>query len=161
VLRVHGGKPKYYHALIGGNFRIDELQAAVLNIKLTHLDAWSAARQRNAAIYDAAFAAAGLGDKVVTPPATPGGRHIYNQYVIRVRDRDALRKHLADLQVGTEIYYPVPLHLQQCFAYVGHKVGDFPESEKAANETIALPIFPELTEAQLQFVVASIAGFYR
>jgi dTDP-4-amino-4,6-dideoxygalactose transaminase len=161
VLRVHGGKPKYYHALIGGNFRIDELQAAVLNIKLTHLDAWSAARQRNAAIYDAAFAAAGLGGKVITPPAAPGARHIYNQYVIRVRDRDALRKHLADLQVGTEIYYPVPLHLQQCFAYVGHKAGDFPESEKAANETIALPIFPELTEAQLQFVVASIAGFYR
>jgi dTDP-4-amino-4,6-dideoxygalactose transaminase len=161
VLRVHGGKPKYYHALIGGNFRIDEIQAAVLNVKLTHLDSWSAARQRNAAIYDAAFAAANLGDAVVTPSAVPGARHIYNQYVVRVRDRDGLRKHLAEQQVGTEIYYPVPLHLQKCFAYLGHKVGDFPESERAANETLALPIFPELTEEQLRFVVASIATFYR
>src|SRR5580704_3231892 len=116
ILRVHGGKPKYYHPFIGGNFRIDELQAAVLNIKLPHLDDWSAGRQRNAAYYDAAFRAAQLGEALETPHAPVGARHIYNQYVIRVRDRDALRQHLAGCGVGTEIYYPVPLHLQQCFA---------------------------------------------
>jgi dTDP-4-amino-4,6-dideoxygalactose transaminase len=161
VLRVHGGKPKYYHAFIGGNFRLDELQAAVLNVKLPHLDAWSAARQRNAAYYDRAFAAAGLGEAVRTPMASPGNRHIYNQYVVRVRDRDDLRKHLAEQGVGTEIYYPVPLHLQQCFAYLEYRPGDFPESERAARETLALPIYPELTERQLQYVVDSICEWYR
>jgi dTDP-4-amino-4,6-dideoxygalactose transaminase len=161
VLRVHGGKPKYYHALIGGNFRIDELQAAVLNIKLKHLDAWSAGRQRNAAYYDAAFARARLGDALVTPHAQAGARHIYNQYVIRVRERDALRQQLAAVGVGTEIYYPVPLHVQQCFAYLGGRAGDFPLSEQAAAQTLALPIFPELTEGQLQYVVDSIAAHLR
>jgi dTDP-4-amino-4,6-dideoxygalactose transaminase len=161
ILRVHGGKPKYYHALIGGNFRIDELQAAVLNVKLKHLDAWSAGRQRNAAYYDQAFARANLAAAVETPRAGPGVRHIYNQYVIRVRERDALRAHLTAASVGTEIYYPVPLHLQQCFAYLGHGKGDFPESERAAAETLALPIYPELSEAQLKYVVDSIAGYYR
>jgi len=161
ILRVHGGKPKYYHAFIGGNFRLDELQAAVLNIKLRHLDAWSAGRQRNAAYYDAAFARGGLAAAVTTPRAAPGVRHIYNQYVIRARARDALRAHLAEQGVGTEIYYPVPLHLQQCFAYLGHRAGDFPESERAAATTLALPIYPELTETQLQYVVESIAAYYR
>ncbi len=161
VLRVHGGKPKYYHALIGGNFRIDELQAAVLNVKLPHLDEWTAARARNAAFYDAAIARAQLGDAVRTPPALPGLRHIYNQYVVRAHERDALRRHLNAAGVGTEIYYPVPLHLQQCFAYLGHKAGDFPLSEQAAAETLALPIYPELTETQLQYVVDSIAAHYR
>ena len=161
VLRVHGGKPKYYHALIGGNFRIDELQAAVLNIKLKHLDAWSAGRQRNAAYYDAAFARAQLGDAVATPHSPSGARHIYNQYVIRVRDRDALRQHLARVGVGTEIYYPVPLHVQPCFAYLGGRAGDFPLSEQAAAQTLALPIFPELRHAQLQYVVDSIAAYFR
>jgi dTDP-4-amino-4,6-dideoxygalactose transaminase len=160
VLRVHGGKPKYYHALIGGNFRIDELQAAVLNIKFRHLDDWSAGRQRNASFYDQAFAGAGLGAAVATPRAG-GGRHIYNQYVIRVRDRDALRQYLAGAGVGTEIYYPVPLHVQQCFAYLGGGPGDFPLSEQAAAETLALPIFSELSQAQLQHVVDSIAAYYR
>ncbi len=160
VLRVHGGKPKYYHSLIGGNFRIDELQAAVLNVKLPHLDAWSAARQRNAAFYDAAFAKAELGEAVRTPHAAPGGRHIYNQYVIRARNRDGLRQHLAELKVGSEIYYPVPLHLQHCFAYLGHSAGAFPHSEAAALETVALPIYPELALEQLQYVVDSIARFY-
>jgi dTDP-4-amino-4,6-dideoxygalactose transaminase len=160
VLRVHGGKPKYYHALIGGNFRIDEIQAAVLNVKLPHLDAWTAARQRNAAFYDGAFARAKLADAVRTPYAVPGGRHIYNQYVIRVRDRDRLRQHLTQHQVGSEIYYPVPLHLQQCFAYLGHAAGAFPHSEAAALETVALPIYPELADEQLQYVVDNIAGFY-
>jgi dTDP-4-amino-4,6-dideoxygalactose transaminase len=159
VLRVHGGKPKYYHALIGGNFRIDELQAAVLNVKLPHLDAWTAARQRNAAFYDSAFAKAKLGAAVRAPHAIPG-RHIYNQYIIRAQNRDQLRAHLAELKVGSEIYYPVPLHLQQCFAYLGHAAGAFPHSEAAALETVALPIYPELLPEQLQYVVDSIARFY-
>jgi dTDP-4-amino-4,6-dideoxygalactose transaminase len=162
ILRVHGGKPKYYHAFIGGNFRIDEIQAAVLGVKLPHLDAWSEGRQRNARFYDAAFARAGLADRVVTPPAAAqGARHIYNQYVLRVRERDALRQHLTAAGVGTEIYYPVPLHLQTCFAYLGHARGEFPESERAADESVALPIFPELSESQLQYVVDAIAAFYR
>jgi dTDP-4-amino-4,6-dideoxygalactose transaminase len=158
ILRVHGGKPKYYHALIGGNFRLDELQAAVLNIKLEHLDAWSAGRQKNAAFYDAAFARAPGVAAVGRPALTPGARHIYNQYVIRVPQRDALREQLGAAGVGTEIYYPVPLHLQQCFAYLGCKAGDYPESERAAHETLALPIFPELTDRQLQYVVDMIAA---
>jgi len=161
ILRVHGGRPKYYHAYIGGNFRLDELQAAVLNVKLPHLDAWSAARQRNAAYYDRAFASAGLGAALATPPPAPAARHIYNQYVVRARDRDGLRRHLAERGVGTEIYYPVPLHLQQCFAYLEHRAGDFPEAERAARETLALPIYPELTERQLQYVVDAVAEYYR
>src|ERR1700733_9954963 len=161
VLRVHGGKPKYYHSLIGGNFRIDELQAAVLNVKLPHLDAWTAARQRNAAFYDSAFARAKLGARVRTPTAVPGARHIYNQYALRAERRDELRAHLGAAGVGTEIYYPVPLHLQQCFAYLGCRAGDFPHAEAAAQQTLALPIYPELSETQLQYVVDTIAAFYR
>ena len=161
ILRVHGGKPKYYHAFIGGNFRIDEIQAAVLSIKLKHLDDWSTGRQRNARVYDRAFEAADLGKAVETPRAVPGLRHIFNQYVIRVRDRDKLRQHLMAAGVGTEIYYPVPLHLQECFEYLKHRKGDFPLAERAAEETLALPIFPELTETQLQYVVHSVADFYR
>jgi dTDP-4-amino-4,6-dideoxygalactose transaminase len=133
----------------------------VLNVKLPHLDAWTAGRQRNAAIYDAAFARAQRGEAVRTPQPAPGVRHIYNQYVLRVRDRAGLRAHLASAGVGTEIYYPVPLHLQQCFAYLGGKAGDFPQSERAAAECLALPIYPELTETQLQYVVDSVAAFYR
>ena len=160
VLRVHGGKPKYFHAVIGGNFRIDELQAAVLRVKLKFLDEWTEGRQTNAAFYDTAFASAGLSDKLKTPVAVPGYRHIFNQYVVRVSERDALRDFLSKHDVGTEIYYPVPLHLQKCFAYLNHKVGDFPESERAAQETLALPIYPELSEEQLKHVVASVAEFY-
>jgi dTDP-4-amino-4,6-dideoxygalactose transaminase len=161
ILRVHGGRPKYFHSFIGGNFRLDELQAAVLNVKLKHLDVWTAGRQRNAAFYDAAFAKAGLRDAVTTPKAVPGVRHIYNQYVIRSRDRDQLRAFMTAAGVGSEIYYPIPLHLQKCFEYLGHGKGDFPHSETAAAETLALPIFPELTEVQLQYVVDTIAAFYR
>jgi dTDP-4-amino-4,6-dideoxygalactose transaminase len=161
ILRVHGGKPKYYHSFIGGNFRIDEIQAAVLNVKLKHLDSWTVGRQENASFYDAAFARAKLGDAVQTPRAIPGARHIYNQYVIRVRERDQLRAHMATAGVGSEIYYPIPLHLQKCFEYLGHKTGDFPHSERAAAETLALPIFPELSEIQLQYVVDTIGHFYR
>jgi dTDP-4-amino-4,6-dideoxygalactose transaminase len=160
ILRVHGGKPKYFHPLIGGNFRMDELQAAVLNVKLKHLDGWTEGRQRNGAFYDEAFARADLGRAVQTPDKG-AGRHIYNQYILRVRDRDLLRQHLTAAGVGTEIYYPLALHQQKCFAYLGHRTGDFPESERAAEETLALPIFPELTVTQLQYVVDMIAGFYR
>jgi dTDP-4-amino-4,6-dideoxygalactose transaminase len=160
VLRVHGGKPKYFHALIGGNFRIDELQAAVLRVKFRYLDGWTRARQRNAAYYDAAFARAGLGSRIVTPLAAPGGRHIFNQYVVRVERRDALRAFLGEHGIGTEIYYPLPLHMQQCFAYLGHRSGEFPHSERAAAQTLALPVYPELTEEQLAAVVARIAEFF-
>jgi dTDP-4-amino-4,6-dideoxygalactose transaminase len=161
-LRVHGMEPKYYHELIGGNFRLDEIQAAVLNVKLPHLDAWSAARARNAAFYDAAFERAGLGARVRTPPRAPAGaRHIYNQYCIRVERRDQLRLQLAEHGVGTEIYYPLALHMQQCFAYLGHAPDDFPESLRATRETLALPIYPELSESQLQYVVDTIAGLFR
>ena len=157
-LRVHGMDPKYYHELIGGNFRLDEIQAAVLNVKLPHLDSWSEARQRNAAFYDAAFARAGL-PGLVTSPAAAGARHIYNQYCIRTRRRDELRVHLNNAGVGAEIYYPLPLHMQQCFAYLGHKPEDFPESLRASRESLALPIYPELEQSQLQYVVDTIAAF--
>jgi dTDP-4-amino-4,6-dideoxygalactose transaminase len=161
VLRVHGGKPKYFHALVGGNFRLDELQAAVLNVKIKHLDAWTARRQHNARWYDAAFASAGLDGKLGAPVRLDGYRHIYNQYVIRVERRDELRKFLSDAKIGSEIYYPVPLHMQQCFSYLGHRAGDCPQSAKAAAETLAIPIYPELNEAQMQYTVDTIAAFYR
>jgi dTDP-4-amino-4,6-dideoxygalactose transaminase len=160
VLRVHGGKPKYFHALIGGNFRIDELQAAVLRVKLKYLDGWTEARQRNADFYGRAFAAAALGSQLVTPRVIAGQRHIFNQYIVRVQRRDELKQFLAGCGVGTEIYYPVPLHLQECFAYLNHGSGEFPHSERAAAETLALPVYPELTRTQLEHVVASVAKFY-
>jgi dTDP-4-amino-4,6-dideoxygalactose transaminase len=160
VMRVHGGKPKYFHAVIGGNFRIDELQAAILRVKLKYLDGWTEGRQRNAAYYDGAFAGAGLGGKLRTPLVMAGYRHIFNQYVVRVESRDALKQHLTECGIGTEIYYPVPLHLQKCFAYLNYRAGDFPDSERAAEETLALPVYPELTEQQLAHVVASVADFY-
>jgi len=160
-LRVHGMEPKYFHELIGGNFRLDEIQAAVLNVKLPHLDAWSAARQRNASYYDGAFAAASPGDIGTPARAAAGARHIYNQYCIRTRHRDALRTWLGERGVGTEIYYPLPLHMQKCFAYLGHRPEEFPESLRASQETLALPIYPELSESQLQYVVDTIAGWFR
>jgi dTDP-4-amino-4,6-dideoxygalactose transaminase len=161
ILRVHGGEPKYYHSVIGGNFRLDELQAAVLVIKLKHLDDWTRARQSNAARYDELFGAADLGDAVQLPARVPGSRHIFNQYVIRVRRRDELRAHLTKNGVGTEVYYPVPLHAQRCFAYLEHDPADFPEAQRAAAEVLALPIYPELTPAQLEYVVRQIASFVR
>jgi dTDP-4-amino-4,6-dideoxygalactose transaminase len=161
VLRVHGGKPKYYHAVIGGNFRLDELQAAVLLVKLKYLDQWTAARQANAKYYDDAFDRSGLGERVQRPRALPGHRHIYNQYVLRVERREDLKKHLAAAKIGTEVYYPVPLHMQQCFAYLGYRPEDCPESARAAAETVAIPIYPELNEAQRRCVVDTVAAFYR
>ena len=161
ILRVHGGEPKYYHSLIGGNFRLDELQAAVLVIKLKHLDAWTRARQANADHYDELFRAADLGPAVQVPTRVPGFRHIFNQYVIRTRKRDELRAHLAAQGVGAEIYYPVPLHAQRCFAYLEHEPHDFPESQRAADEVLALPIYPELKPEQREYVVRQIAAFFR
>jgi dTDP-4-amino-4,6-dideoxygalactose transaminase len=160
VLRVHGGKPKYFHALIGGNFRIDELQAAVLRVKLKYLDRWTEGRQRNAAYYDAAFNDARLGANLRTPLAVAGHRHIFNQYIVRAQRRDELKARLAERHIGSEIYYPVPLHLQQCFAYLNYRAGDFPHSEQAAQETLALPIYPELEQAQMAHVVATTVEFY-
>lgn len=160
VLRVHGGKPKYYHAVVGGNFRLDEIQAAILTVKLRYLDAWTEARQRNAATYDRLFREAGLAGAVGLPVTLPGYRHIYNQYVVRVVDRDRLREHLSAAAIGTEIYYPVPLHVQKCFAGLGGREGDCPEAERAARETVALPIYPELRPEQLEYVVATIRRFY-
>lgn len=160
ILRVHGGEPKYYHAVIGGNFRLDELQAAVLLVKLDHLDRWSEARRSNAAHYDALLEAAGIEDFVTAPYVQSGGRHVFNQYVIRARRRDELRQHLAARGVGTEIYYPVSLHEQRCFAYLGHEPDDFPIAHRAAAEALALPVYPELTAEQLEYVVQNIVAFY-
>ena len=160
MVRVHGMEPKYYHQLAGGNFRLDELQAVVLSIKLKHLDAWTLGRQENACFYYEAFERAGLKGTVTLPAALPGVRHIYTQFVVRFPQRDALKKYLGECGVGSEIYYPVPLHQQQCFAPLGYQTGDFPESERAAAETLALPIFPELSREQLQYVVDCIAHFY-
>ncbi|MFW5893640.1 MAG: DegT/DnrJ/EryC1/StrS family aminotransferase [Verrucomicrobiota bacterium] len=160
VLRVHGSHPKYFHSFIGGNFRLDALQAAVVHVKLAHLDDWTRGRQSNAARYDNLFADAGLTDTVELPVVRQS-RHIFNQYVLRVPQRDELMRHLRSHEIGCEVYYPVPLHLQKCFDFLGHKPGDFPESERAANETLAIPIFPELTQNQAEFVVETIRAFYR
>jgi len=155
-LRGHGAKPKYYHKLVGGNFRLDALQAAVVSAKLPHLDDWTAARQRNAKRYDELLGKAGL---PIGLPAVVTNRHIFNQYVIRIKNRDELQSYLKQKGVGTEVYYPVPLHLQECFAYLGYKAGAFPESERAAKETLALPVYPELTDAQARYVVDCICEF--
>jgi dTDP-4-amino-4,6-dideoxygalactose transaminase len=158
ILRSHGSKPKYYHKMIGGNFRLDTLQAAVVTAKLRHLDAWTEGRRRNAARYDRLFAEAGLAG-AINLPEVKASRHIYNQYAIRSRQRDALQQHLKAQGIGTEVYYPVPMHLQECFAYLGHKPGDFPESEKTAKESLALPVYPELTDNQAAYVVKSLHDF--
>jgi dTDP-4-amino-4,6-dideoxygalactose transaminase len=172
-LRAHGAEPKYYHKVIGGNFRLDSLQAAVVSVKLQHLDAWTGGRQRNAERYNrllsetglpiadtAAGASKGGQPACIRLPKVVTGRHIFNQYVIRTERRDQLKAALQEKGVGTEIYYPVPLHLQECFTYLGYKAGAFPESEGAANETLALPIYPELSEQQARHVVQSVAEFY-
>jgi dTDP-4-amino-4,6-dideoxygalactose transaminase len=160
ILRVHGGEPKYYHSVIGGNFRLDELQAAVLLVKLEHLDAWTDARIANAADYTRRLEAAGLTELVTPPHVVPGARHIFNQYVIRAARRDELRAFLQAEGVGTEIYYPVPLHEQQCFAYLGYRAEDLPVAQRAAKETLALPVYPELTAEQREYVVECLRRFY-
>lgn len=163
-LRSHGSKPKYHHKIIGGNFRLDALQAAIVTVKLKYLDQWTAARQRNAKIYsellsDALVPLSDQSFAPVTIPRVKTDRHIFNQYVIRTSRRDQLQDWLKQKKIETEIYYPVPMHLQECFSYLGHKVCAFPESERAANETLALPIYPELSADQINYVVDSIRDF--
>jgi dTDP-4-amino-4,6-dideoxygalactose transaminase len=164
LLRNHGAKPKYFHKIVGGNFRLDTIQAAALLVKLRHLDAWHKARQQHADRYRDLFRQARLVETIRLPEVvdtTPGIRsHIYNQFVIRTPKRDALREFLTSEGVGTEIYYPVPFHLQECFSDLGYKAGDFPESERAARETLALPVYPELTAEQQAYVVERIAAFH-
>jgi dTDP-4-amino-4,6-dideoxygalactose transaminase len=154
MIRVHGGKTKYHHDLVGGNFRLDALQAAILRVKLKHLDAWSAGRRANAERYRRLMA----GAPVRLPEDAAG--HIYNQFVIRAPRRDELQAHLKERGVGTEVYYPLPLHLQPCFASWGYRAGDFPVSEAAARDSLALPIYPELTTQQQEVVAEGIRGFY-
>ncbi len=163
ILRAHGGETKYHHSVVGINSRLDTLQAAILRVKLPHLDEWSGRRAENAVRYGELFTDAGLAEEIGLPSAREGARHIYNQYVVRVTDasRDALQAYLKERGVGTEVYYPVPLHLQECFRYLGYGEGDFPESERAARETLALPIYAELTEEQQRYVVETIREFYR
>lgn len=161
ILRGHGSKPKYYHKIVGGNFRLDALQAAIVSVKLTHLDSWTQARQNNAAKYRNLFSQQGL-DGTIHLPKEQESRHIYNQFVIMVPDRrDALRDFLAQAGIGSEVYYPVPLHLQECFAYLGYRPGDFAVAEKAALHSVAIPIYPELSDEQLEYVVENIKRFYR
>ena len=177
VLRVHGGEPKYYHKIIGGNFRLDALKAAIISVKLPHLNSWSEKRRKNAETYTKLFVDRGLTaevgktnfddkNKVLLPKAIYKERaaavknyHIYNQYIIRVEKRDELRRYLAAKEISTEIYYPVPFHIQECFSYLGYKPGDFPLAEQAADTSIALPIYPELTVEQLTYVVDTIKEF--
>jgi dTDP-4-amino-4,6-dideoxygalactose transaminase len=178
-LRSHGSKPKYYHKVVGGNFRLDTLQAAVVQAKLKHLDAWTLARQRNAQRYDQLFAASGLavadssrysgngstgqgkGEPKLFLPKVVADRHIFNQYVIRTSRRDQLKAALQEKGVSTEIYYPVPMHLQECFSSLGYGPGAFPQGESAAKETLALPIYPELNDQQAEYVVQCIRDFLR
>jgi len=185
-LRAHGSNPKYYHKVIGGNFRLDALQAAIVSVKLRHLDDWTVGRQQNAKRYDRLFAESGLriadtsqsagsissradspvksrfanGSPHVFLPKVATDRHIFNQYVIRMARRDQLKSALEMRGVGTEVYYPVPMHLQECFSYLGYRPGVFPESESAANETLALPIYPELTDEQASYVVRCVSDFF-
>jgi dTDP-4-amino-4,6-dideoxygalactose transaminase len=160
-LRVHGMEPKYHHHEVGLNSRLDALQAAVLRVKLRHLDDWTTARRVVADRYRSLFASHGLDEQVRLPVERPGNFHVYNQFVVRVSGsiRDALREFLTGRRIGTEVYYPIPLHLQVCFASLGYKVGDFPNAEAAANETIALPIYPELSEEEQRYVVGSMRKF--
>jgi dTDP-4-amino-4,6-dideoxygalactose transaminase len=155
MMRNHGQNPKYHYKYIGGNFRLDPIQAAALLVKLPHLDEWFQARQRNADYYNRKFAAA----LVTTPYVNPDCVSIYNQYVIRVPKRDELIAHLKKNNIGCEIYYPVPVHLQKCFEYLGHKQGDLPEAEKAANEIMAIPVYPELTDEMKDYVAETILAF--
>lgn len=177
ILRVHGGKPKYYHKVIGGNFRLDALQAAILNVKLPHLDGWSQKRRENAQLYTKLFTEMGFAEgegnivfdeknKVLLPKAVyksdaVKNYHIYNQYVIRVERRNALRKFMTENGIGNEVYYPVPFHRQECFAHLNAPDTDYPVANCAANDSVALPIYPELTSDQIHYVVDKIAEFIK
>ncbi len=159
-LRIHGSGHTYYHDRVGGNFRIDAIQAAILALKLKHLEQWTAARRARAARYTELITAAGLAPEHVRPPEELRGRHVYQQYVLRARHRDDLMAFLKERRIGAGVYYPLPLHMQKCFACLGHRPGDFPHAEQAAAEVIALPIYPELTDQQQQTVVTALADFY-
>jgi dTDP-4-amino-4,6-dideoxygalactose transaminase len=164
-LRNHGSPRRYDHVEVGWNCRLDAIQAAILRVKLPHLETWNQQRRQRAANYDRLLADAGLAAKKNNPPVRPlqtssRAFHVFHQYVIRAERRDELRKFLSDRKIGTEVYYPIPLHLQPCFAYLGYDVGDLPESERAAREVLALPMFPELTESEQKCVVEAIAEFY-
>jgi dTDP-4-amino-4,6-dideoxygalactose transaminase len=161
ILRVHGGERRYYHAVIGGNFRLDGLQGAVLRVKLPHLTKWTEARKKNAALYDLLFLEEDVPDGALTTPKKVEPGHVFNQYVVRVRDRDRLKAHLTDRRIGSEVYYPLPLHLQECFAGLGHGVGSFPESERAASEVLALPIHPALAQSEVERIVSEIGSALR
>ncbi len=161
VLRVHGGERRYYHSVIGGNFRLDGLQGAVLRVKLPHLTKWTEARKKNAALYDLLFLEEDLPDGALITPKKIEAGHVFNQYVVRARDRDRLRAHLADRRIGSEVYYPLPLHMQECFAALGYGVGSFPEAERAANEVLALPVHPALTQDEIERVVGEVGTFLR
>lgn len=160
MLRVHGSRTRYVHEAVGINSRLDALQAAVLSVKLAHLDRWAEGRRRNAARYDDLFRQAGLQDQITLPTTQSGNHHVFNQYTIRAKRRDDLRNFLKDRQIGTEIYYPIPMHLQECYRSLGHRKGDFPVSERAAEEVLSLPIYPELADEQLVYVVEQIKAFY-
>jgi len=161
LLRTHGMEPKYYHHLVGANFRMDALQAAILRVKAPHLAGWTEGRRANAARYLSLFRAAGLDGALTLPVEPPDRRHIFNQFVIRTPERDALKAHLDAQGIGNEIYYPVPFHLQPCFADLGYQRGDFPHAERAALESLAIPIYGELTQGQQEQVVSAIAAFVR
>jgi len=159
ILRSHGAKPKYYHSLVGGNYRLDAIQAAVLRVKLRHLDKWTAARQTNAALYGKAFSDSGLDSALLTLPYLGEERHVINQYVIRTPYRDYLKEHLSRRAIGSEIYYPCPIHLQECFAQLGYGKGDFPEAEQASGQALALPVYPGLKESEITAIVSIISLF--
>jgi dTDP-4-amino-4,6-dideoxygalactose transaminase len=159
LLRTHGMEPRYYHQLVGGNFRMDAMQAAILRVKAPRLAAWTEARRLNATRYVRMIREAGLDGRIVLPHEPQGFRHIFNQFVIRTADRDGLKTHLDERGIGNEIYYPVPFHLQPCFADLGYAAGDFPHAERAAAESLAIPIFGELILEQQQAVVGAIAEF--
>ena len=161
IIRVHGSKPKYHHKVIGGNSRLDALQAGVLLVKLKYLDQWTAKRRENAQYYREGLQCHGVTEFVTLPEVREENFHIYNQFILRTKERDDLRSFLTQEGIGTEIYYPIPLHLQECYQQLGHKEGDFPESEKAARETLALPVYPELTASQQDYVMEKIKEFYQ
>jgi dTDP-4-amino-4,6-dideoxygalactose transaminase len=167
ILRVHGSRPKYHHKIVGGNFRLDSLQAAILSVKLKYLDGWSHGRQKNADKYDQIFKSSGLVEKgLAVPPRAvykDGGDknyHIYNQYTIRAKMRDELRVHLKNATIGSEVYYPLPLHLQECFKDLGYRRGDLPASEEAVGSVLSIPIYPELTAEQVDYIITTIVGFH-
>jgi dTDP-4-amino-4,6-dideoxygalactose transaminase len=161
MLRAHGSEPKYYHRIIGGNFRLDAIQAAVLRVKLPYLDRWTDARRQNAARYDRMFAEAALSQAQLRTPRRIHDGHCYNQYTISTAARDGLREHLQLLRIGSEVYYPLPLHLQPCFAYLNHRKGSFPHAERAAAEVLSLPIYPELGEAAQRRVADAVLDYLR